>query len=170
MLRAISARRSPSRAISVSAAPASANAVAAAAPMPRLAPVITACIPASTSAIASIRMLVVDPGDVAAPAGFVVLEQFLGRGAARAGDREQRVEEMRLVLAALVAAGAAVQPFAGDFEHLEREIAEGPAAVRRLQAEPRHLAPHRLALLEGPVGDQVRGGVERRAVIEQADP
>src|ERR1700686_1071160 len=33
-------------------------------------------------------------------------------------------------------------------------IAQGVAAIRRIEAEPRHVAPHRLALLLGPVGDR----------------
>src|SRR5947207_9524708 len=62
----------------------------------------------------SIRLLGIDPGDVAAPARPVILDQLGRRGAPGAGDREQRVEEMRLVLAAEIAARPPVQRLAGD--------------------------------------------------------
>jgi len=56
-----------------------------------------------------IRLLGVDAGDVPAPAGAVILDQLGRRGAPRAGDREQRVEKVGLVLAAEIAARPAVQ-------------------------------------------------------------
>src|ERR1700736_5183842 len=40
-----------------------------------------------------IRLLGIDPGDVAAPAAVKVLDQLGRRAAPRAGDREQRIEE-----------------------------------------------------------------------------
>src|SRR5260370_29740258 len=77
-----------------------------------------------------IRLLGVDRLDAAAPAGLVILDQFLGRSAAGSGDREQIVEEMRLVLAGGVAARPAMQPVAGDVEDFERDVAEAAAAMR----------------------------------------
>ena len=80
---------------------------------------------------------------------------ILGRRAARAGDREQRIEEKRLVLAARSRDRAAMQPFARDVEHFEGDVAQGPAAVRRIEPQPRHVVTHRLAFLLGPVGDEI---------------
>jgi hypothetical protein len=50
--------------------------------------------------------------DHPAPPGAVIFEQLFGRGTAPAGDREQRVEKMRLVLAGGAAASPPMQTFA----------------------------------------------------------
>src|SRR5437868_10901295 len=89
-----------------------------------------------------IRLLGVDAGDVAVPARAIILDQLGRGGAARAGDREQRVEEMRLVLAGEIAAGASVQPLTGDVEDFESDIAHRAAAVRRIEASARRIGSH----------------------------
>src|SRR5437899_10319166 len=116
-----------------------------------------------------IGVFAVDWLDAAAPPAPVILDQFLGRGAASASDCKQGIEEMCLVLAALVAAGAAVQSVAGDLEDLERDVAQGAAAMRCVEPEARDLDPHCLALRLAPVGDEVASRIERGAVVEQAD-
>src|SRR6185437_10123800 len=111
------------------------------------------------SFLPSIRIFVVDALEVAAPPRLVIPQHLRGRGAG-AGDREEGVQEMRLVLAGRIAAGAAVKAAMREIEHLEGEVLERTAAERRCEAEPRHVAAHRLALLLGPVGDKRGGGVE----------
>ena len=55
--------------------------------------------------------------DHSAPPGAVIFEQLFGRGASPTGDREKRVEEMRLVLAGRTPASPPMQAFARDLEH-----------------------------------------------------
>ena len=88
----------------------------------------------------------------------------------QAGDREQWIEEERLVLAAEIADRPPVQPLARDVEHFEGDVAQSPAAVRCIEPEPRHVAAHRLAFLLGPVGDEVARRAERGSIIEQPNP
>src|SRR5260370_8591956 len=80
-----------------------------------------------------VRIILVHAGDVAAPAGVVVLDQLLCRGAAGAGDREQIVEKMGLVLAGGVAPPPPRQTLPGDLQPFPPRIAP-PADSGRLFA------------------------------------
>ena len=72
---------------------------------------------------------------------------------------------------ACVQAGAGVEPRLGDGEDARAELAQRLAARRLgLEAELRHGVAQALALGEAPALDLVPGGVERRIVVEQADP
>src|ERR1700730_15987309 len=108
--------------------------------------------------------------DRAAPPGAVIFEQLFGRGASAAGDREKRVEEMRLVLAGGAAARSPMQAFARDLEHFERDVAQGAGPERCGKPEARHVAPHRLPLLGGPIRDEIVGCIKRHRIVEDADP
>ena|SRR5437867_4143724 len=66
--------------------------------------------------------------DHPAPPGAIVFEQLFGRRAAPAGDREKRVEEMRLVLTGGAAASPPMQAFARDLEHFERYVPQDPGS------------------------------------------
>src|SRR3984893_17668660 len=68
--------------------------------------------------------------DHPAPPGAIIVEQLFGRGASAAGDREKRVQEMRLVLAGGAAASSPMAALARDFEHFERYVAQGPGPER----------------------------------------
>src|SRR6516162_10938818 len=78
--------------------------------------------PRSTANKVLIGVVGEDRIDCTAPAGAEVFEQLLGRGAAGAGDREQRVEIMSFVFAERAAPRAAMQAFAGDVEHFQRHV------------------------------------------------
>jgi len=54
---------------------------------------------------------------ITAPPGAEVFQQLFGGGPPRAGDGEQRIEKMRLILASGAAAGSPVLPFPGNLEH-----------------------------------------------------
>ena len=99
------------------------------------------------------------------PTGCGGPRQLLGRGAAGAGDRKQGVEVVRLVLAALIAAGAAVQPVAGDVEHFERDVAEGAAAERRVERRAgarRAASPRAPPLFQSVTRSQAASSAARR--------
>src|SRR5262249_57208920 len=106
----------------------------------------------------------------AALAGVVIFDQLVRRGAAGAGDREQVVEKMCLVLAGEAAAGSSMQPLAGDFQHFKRDVTQSSAAMRGFEAEAWHVATHRLSFVPCPVGDPIAGGGERGALVEHSDP
>src|SRR3954470_6767125 len=93
-----------------------------------------------------------------------------GRGGRRGGEPRPGLLVFLARYRAACGWGAAVQTLARDFEYFERDIAQLAAAMRRFQPEKRHVAPHRLALLLGPVGDEIAGGIERGIVVQKPDP
>ena len=58
----------------------------------------------------------------------------------------------------------------GDPQDLPRDIEQGAAAEWRLEGLDRRLVAQPLVIPDGPVADQLAGGIERAPVVEQPDP
>ena len=108
--------------------------------------------------------------DAAAPGAVKFLQQLLGRCDAAGDELLQRTQITRLVVAVGIEPGAARQSLARQPQRNGREIEHALAADLRLEAEPRHVVAQLLPFVRGPVLHDLPAGVERRVVIENADP
>ena len=129
---------------------------------------------ARNSARAQSRTLVgevaVDAADVALPVAVVELQQAVGGGDPALGDVFQLGQVAALVDHAAREAGAVLQAFAGDVDHVLRHLLDRAAGDLGLEAEAGNVAAQAFVILDVPVLDQVPGGGERRGVVEDAGP
>src|ERR1700735_2527583 len=86
-----------------------------------------------------IRILRIYRVDLSLPFPLEIGEQFLGWSQARAGDGEERVEEIALVIGRTVEPSTAMEPLPRDLQGFERDIAQSSTPKRRLQPELRDL-------------------------------
>src|SRR5262245_29111862 len=77
---------------------------------------------------------------------------------------------MRLVVADPIVATAPREPLLGEPQRRLGEIEQAALPDAGLEAELRHLVAQRLALLRGPVLDQIPSRIERSLIIEEPDP
>src|SRR5262245_13579610 len=77
---------------------------------------------------------------------------------------------MRLVMTGRIVPAAAREPLLGKPQRRLGEIENAALPDAGLEAELRRLVAQRLALLRGPVLDQIPSRIERSLIIEEPDP
>src|SRR5690606_19766127 len=100
-----------------------------------------------------------------------LVEQTLGGHFAARDYFLERLEKARFAVAARVETRARDQALAGNLDHLARQIDQLAAARNRcVERKPGDGTAQRLALVDRPMLDQLPCGIERRAIVEEADP
>src|SRR5262249_60478327 len=119
---------------------------------------------------ALVSVVAINRVDGAIPRPVEFLQQLLGRRDPARDEFLDRPEIMRLVMTGPIVPATAREPLLGEPQRRLGDIEHATLPDAGLEAELRHLVAQPLALLGGPVLNQVPGRVKRSLIVEEPDP